>query len=73
MGTVGGGGAVSPGLKRPGREADRSPPYSDEIKNVGARPPLPNMSSWRVPYLIKHREFYLLPCPILGAGIAQSV
>jgi hypothetical protein len=35
------------GVKRPGREADHSSPSSAEIKNFGAIPPLPNMSSWR--------------------------
>jgi hypothetical protein len=33
------------GVNRPGREADHSPPSSAEVKNVGARPPLPHMSS----------------------------
>jgi hypothetical protein len=39
-------GALSPGVKRQGREADRSPPSSAEVKKGGATPPLPNMSSW---------------------------
>jgi hypothetical protein len=34
------------GVKRPGREADHSPPSSAEIKNGGATTPLPNMCSW---------------------------
>jgi hypothetical protein len=34
-------GAPSPGVKRPGREADHSPPTSAEAKNGGAIPPLP--------------------------------
>jgi hypothetical protein len=34
-------GALSPGVKRPGREADHSPPSSAEVKNGGAIPPLP--------------------------------
>jgi hypothetical protein len=28
-----GAGGLSPGLKRPGREADHSPPSSAEVKN----------------------------------------
>jgi hypothetical protein len=36
-----------PGVKRPGREADHSPPSSAEVKNGGAMPPLPYTSSWR--------------------------
>jgi hypothetical protein len=36
-------GATSPGIKRPGREADHSPPYSAEVKNGGAIPPLTHM------------------------------
>jgi hypothetical protein len=35
------------GLFLPGREADHSPPSSDEVKNVGTISPLPDMSSWR--------------------------
>jgi hypothetical protein len=34
-------GDISPGLKRPKREADHSPPSSAEVKNGGATPPLP--------------------------------
>jgi hypothetical protein len=34
-------GPLSPGAKRPGREANRSPPSSAEVKNGGAIPPLP--------------------------------
>jgi hypothetical protein len=40
-------GALSLGVKRPGREADHSPPSSAEIKNGVAIPPLPHMSLWR--------------------------
>jgi hypothetical protein len=39
-------GAISPDAKRPGREADQSHPSSAEVKNGGAIPPLPHMSSW---------------------------
>jgi hypothetical protein len=31
-------------------EADHSPPSSAEVKNGGARPPLPHMSSWHSAY-----------------------
>jgi hypothetical protein len=34
-------GALSPGVKRPGRYADHSPPSSAEVKNGGTIPPLP--------------------------------
>jgi hypothetical protein len=34
-----------PGVKRPGREADHSPPTSVEVKNGGSIPPLPHMCS----------------------------
>jgi hypothetical protein len=40
-------GALSPGVKRKGREAGHSPPSSAEVKNGGAIPPVPNMPSWR--------------------------
>jgi hypothetical protein len=39
--------AISPGVKRQGREGDHSFPYTAEIKNGGAIPPLPHTSSWR--------------------------
>jgi hypothetical protein len=33
------------GIKRPGSEADYSPPTIDEVKNGGAVPPLPHRST----------------------------
>jgi hypothetical protein len=39
-------GALSPGVKQPGREADHSPPSIAGLKNGGAIPPLLRMSSW---------------------------
>jgi hypothetical protein len=57
-------GALSLGVKRPGREADRSPPSSAEVKELsGAIPPLPNTHTWCGAQL-KHRNnftftFYL--------------
>jgi hypothetical protein len=39
-------GALSSGLKPPGREADHSPPSSVEVKNGEAIPPLSHTSSW---------------------------
>jgi predicted heme/steroid binding protein len=41
-----GTGSSFPGLKRPGREVDRSPPSSAEVKNGGAISALPRTSSW---------------------------
>jgi hypothetical protein len=38
--------AISPCVKRQGREADHSPPSSVEVKNGGAIPPLPYVPSW---------------------------
>jgi hypothetical protein len=40
-------GALSPGVKRQGREANQLPPSSAEIKNGGAIPQLTHTSSWR--------------------------
>jgi hypothetical protein len=40
-------GFYSREVKRPGREADHSPPSSAEVKNSGATHPLPHTSSWR--------------------------
>jgi hypothetical protein len=36
-------GALSPRVKRLGREADHSPPTSAEVKNGGTITPLPHM------------------------------
>jgi hypothetical protein len=41
-----GTGAISTGVKRSGREADYLSPFSAEVKNGGAIPPLISMSSW---------------------------
>jgi hypothetical protein len=38
--------ALSEGVKWPGREADHSPPSSDEVKNDGSITPPPHTSSW---------------------------
>jgi hypothetical protein len=39
-------GAVSPGVKRPGRKGYYSPPPSADVKDGGALPPLRNTCSW---------------------------
>jgi hypothetical protein len=39
-------GALSPGVKRQGRDNDHSPPSSAEGKNGGAITPLPSTASW---------------------------
>jgi hypothetical protein len=39
-------GAISPGVKRTGRETDHPPTSTAEFKNGGDVPPLPHMSSW---------------------------
>jgi hypothetical protein len=49
-------GALSPGVKRQGREVDRSPPSSARVKEGGGIPPLPHISSWHCAELIKHRD-----------------
>jgi hypothetical protein len=37
---------LSSKVQRHGREADQSPPFSAEVKNGGAIPPLPHTSYW---------------------------
>jgi hypothetical protein len=39
-------GTISPGTNWQRREADHTPPSSAKVKNSGAIPPLPHMSSW---------------------------
>jgi hypothetical protein len=48
-------GALSLGVKRPGREADQSPVSSAEVRMRGAIPPLPEyvLMAW---CLVKHRD-----------------
>jgi hypothetical protein len=53
--------ALSSGIKRPGREADHSPPSSAEVKNDGAIPPLPHMSSM-AQCLVKQRDRFTFYC-----------
>jgi hypothetical protein len=57
------GDGPSPGLKRPGREADHLPAPSAEVKNGGAVPPVLHISSWHSAKLINHRDnfAFLLP------------
>jgi hypothetical protein len=52
--------ALSPGPKRQGREADQSPPSGAEVKNGGAIPPLPPISSWANSpfYCVNHTKIY---------------
>jgi hypothetical protein len=38
--------AISPGVKRPEREADHLSPSSAEVKNSGGVSPLPHTSLW---------------------------
>jgi hypothetical protein len=40
-------GALSPGVKRPGHEADHSPPTSAEVKKTWIYTTTPHTSSWR--------------------------
>jgi hypothetical protein len=44
------------GVELPGREADHSPPSGAEVKNGGAIPLHPLMSSWHNALPIKHRD-----------------
>jgi hypothetical protein len=57
------------GVKKPGLEDDHTPPFSSEVKNGGAIPPVPHTSSWRSVqgqlYLstsIQFRQAFLLFC-----------
>jgi tryptophan synthase alpha subunit len=58
-------GALSPRLKRPGREANHSPPTSAEVKKMLIYISTPYTPSWRIAQLVKHRDnfIYLLSTP----------
>jgi hypothetical protein len=51
-------GDLSPGIKRPGREAYRSSPCCVPVKNYRAITTLPQMSLWRGAKLITHRNSF---------------
>jgi hypothetical protein len=51
-----GTGCVLTGVKATGHEADNSLPSSAEVKNVGAMPLLPHMSSGHSASVIKSRD-----------------
>jgi hypothetical protein len=61
-------GAFSLGVKRPGRDADHSPPSSAEVKEcVELYLHSPNTPSWRDAHLKMHRDnfnFYLYICQL---------
>jgi hypothetical protein len=70
-------GAISPGVKQPGHEADHSPLSSAEVKNGQAIPVFPHMTSWHSTELIKHRgdftfTFYYIISPVQWKGLALS-
>jgi hypothetical protein len=48
-------GALSPGVKRQGREADHSPPIKPRLRKRGSIHPLPHTPSWSSAQLLKHR------------------
>jgi hypothetical protein len=52
--------AFSPGVKRPGREADHSPPNSAEVKKMWTCNPLPHTPSRCSALLVKHRNNFTL-------------
>jgi hypothetical protein len=54
-------GALSPGVKRQGREADHSPPTSAEVKKMWIYTS-PHTPSWRGALLLRHRDNFTLPC-----------
>jgi hypothetical protein len=53
-------GPLSPKVKWQGCKADHSTPTSAEVKNGEAIRPLPHMSSWHSPQLIKCRDNFTL-------------
>jgi hypothetical protein len=51
--------AHSPRVNRPERKANHSPPTVVKFKGGGAVLPLPDKSTWRRDWLIKHGQIYL--------------
>jgi hypothetical protein len=50
--------ALSPGLKRQGREADHSPPTSAEVKKIWIYTSTVHTSSWRIHFHHHHHHHY---------------
>jgi hypothetical protein len=57
-----GTGGSFPGVKRPGREVDRSPPFSAEVNRDGGIPPLPHTPVWCSAKLIECRDDFTSYC-----------
>jgi hypothetical protein len=58
-------GLFPPGVKRPGRETDHSPPTSAEVKKMWIYTPTPHTLSWRSASLGKHRDSFTFTLPSL--------
>jgi hypothetical protein len=58
-----GTGALSLGIKRPGRAADHSPPFSDEVKNAWSYTSFPQYAfmAW-CSVIEKHRDNFTFYC-----------
>jgi hypothetical protein len=54
-----GAGALPPGVKRPGREAEQSPPTSAEVMKMWIYTSTPHTPSWRSVLSAEHRDFTL--------------
>jgi hypothetical protein len=57
-------GALSPEVKRQGREADHSPQTTAEVKKMWLYTSILYTSSWRGAYFIKHRDNFTLTLPV---------
>jgi hypothetical protein len=53
-------GALSPGVKWPGREADHSPPTCADVMKTWIYTATPHTSSWHSAWLVKHRANFIL-------------
>jgi hypothetical protein len=59
------------GVKRPGRQTNYSPLPTAEVKNGGAIYSLPHTYSWRVAYLIRHRDNFTFYILLLLSGVCD--
>jgi hypothetical protein len=59
-------------MRLPGREADHSPPISAGSIILGSTCPLPNTSSWRNAYLVKHRDNFTFATKVGKEGLTPS-
>jgi hypothetical protein len=64
-------GALSPGIKRQGREAKHSSPTTVEVKKIWIYTSSPHTPSWRSALLVKHSDNFTF-CGVFDKRVARQ-